>query len=735
MDPTVERAFPFRQYAEILFKRRWIVASVAAVVLTVVTLGSFLMTPVYLATTTIQIEKGVPRILPFEEIGSMDYPGGANAEFYQTQYRLLQSRTVARRASLALNLRNDPEVRMVVRDKAEPAADPEKPYIDYVLEHLEIEPLRNTHIVEIQFPSHSPGLSARVANATADAYMAFISEAKSRTTSEAGGLIGTQIQSLKEEIARLEDELGKVGRETEIISLDDRDDITAQKLAMLTSDCVAAQVERSRKEARYRGLLKTAPEAFPEVASNPTIQRLKQQAADLEREVAQKSRSFKADWPEMRRLRAERDSTVQRIKEERETVARAAIGAAEADYMQALQHETTVERALEKQKEEAMGRKKRSARYSNLQAAVTSKRNLLATLLQREGETRSLSGLEDDLRSNVWVVDRAEPPEKPYSPNVLLNVLLALVSGISLGVLMAVFIEHLDNTIKTTEDAARCAPVPVLASVPDATQGSRRLRPVGGGTAAPAEASPSLDLITCREPRSPAAEAYRDLRTALLFSAADHPPRHLVVSSTQPLEGKSTTSLNLAVSLAQLGRRVLLVDTDLRRPRLHKVFGFSASPGISNYLSGNAQLEGLVQETEIPNLFFLASGPLPPNPAELLDSKRFDELRDHLTREARFEHVIYDSSPILSVADPTILASRTEATLLVVRAGLASRETVQKGFEKLRQVNARVVGIVVNGVERARWDYYYRYRYYDAHDEADAKPAAPTEGRALGDQA
>ena len=748
MENAASREINLLEYWNVLVRRRWVVFTAVVVLATTVTIGSFLVPPTYRAVCTLQIERDQPNVLQFQQVQPVGYDYLSYTDFYQTQYRLLSSRNVARKAMQSLDLRNDPVVsRSVARSgrkglvrtlvsfiRKSPLEDlpqdPDKPYIQFILRGLDITPLKNTHLVEISFVSVDPELASRVANAVANSYIEFSQSARYDTTAQASEFIATQTVELKKQISDLEAKLNEYGKEKQIIGLDDKENITNQKLAQLNQDVLNAQVETSRKEARYRELANTAPESIPEVTQSNLIQQLRQKTAELERQHSQKSKQFKADWPDMLRLKAEWDSARKTMAEESRKIYDNTLQTAQMEFNQAAAHERTVRAALDGQKTEAIRQKQYAVEYANLKATVDSKREILNKLVQRETETGSLSRLKGT-SGNIWVVDSAEIPDRIFRPNKRMNVLLSLLVGLGLGIGMAFFLEHLDNSIKSTADIEKFVQLPTLGtipmvvseSVPGVAAATRRLRrePV----------SPAVDLATLRDPSSRTSEAYKTLRTSLLLSTADAPPRVIVITSSEPQEGKTVTTLNTAITLTQSGRKVLLIDGDMRRPRIHKALGAANAGGLSNYLSGNADLDDIVQDTEIPNLFLVSSGPIPPNPSELLASEHFDFLMETLKKSSRFDHVLIDSPPLLSVADPVIMASKAGAVILVVQCGRTARPAVIRGRQKLTQAKANILGVVLNDVDVHSGDYYSyrygpRYRHYRYESKAEGSEAAGT---------
>jgi capsular exopolysaccharide synthesis family protein len=349
-----------------------------------------------------------------------------------------------------------------------------------------------------------------------------------------------------------------------------------------------------------------------------------------------------------------------------------------------------------------MEMKERSIQYNILKREADTNKELYKGLLQRMKEAGVSAGLTV---SNIQVVDQAEIPTRPYKPNRQLNLLLAAVVGLFLGVGLAFFFEYLDNTVKTPEDVEQLIRLPSFGMVPEISYERKRRLEKG--------ASYPVELITHGHPKSMLSEAYRNIRTSILLSFSEKPPKKIVITSPNPSEGKTTTVINTAVALSQTGAKVLIIDGDMRHPRIHKIFNQENGAGLSNFLSGNAPLDSIIKQTQVPNLYYIPCGPIPPNPSELVGSNLFKEMIKVLGN--KFDHVVLDSPPALGFADSTILSTCVDGVVLVVLGGKTPRETLQRAKEILHQVNAKILGVVVNRVDIRRSDYgyyYYRHHYY-----------------------
>jgi polysaccharide biosynthesis transport protein len=712
---ATERQVHLLDYWQVLVKRRWVVYSALLLVTGLVTLGSFLVKPQYTATAQLQIEKFNPKVLPFQDVMAsyIDY----RDDFYETQSRLIQSRSVARAVVKRLELGRHPLFEINASASGEPlsAEDRENLLASRVQAGTKVDLIRNSRLVNISYTGPDAELAARIANALADAFIEFNASNAYNTSEKASVSMGRLVETLTGEIDEKERELQQYAREQEIIVLDERQNATTQKLNDLNTAFTKAQTARISLEAKYATMRETPATQMAELMSNDLLQELSRKHAELEREYVKMSERFKPAYPPMARLKTELEKARTRLESERADLYQRLVSQAREQYMSALREEKSLAEALDQQKTETQELGVRSIEYNNRKAEIANKRKTLEELLKRQTETTTTVGMGDNPLGNVRIVDEAQTPRFPSSPRRRFNFLLSLVAGLGLGIGLAFFFDYMDDSVSTADDLSRAASLPCLGVIPSHDEESRRMSVVRsrhGETEG--DTRPEIDLATMRDARSQVSEAFRELRTALLVSSPGRAPRHLLVTSSQPREGKTSTALNLAITLAQLNRKVLIVDADLRRPRLHKALELANTAGLSTCLSGGEDVERLIVPAGPANLHALPSGPPPPNPAELLDSAEFGALVDRLDG---FDHVVYDSPPTLSVTDAAIMAARMDGVILVVQAGETSRDAVARATEKLRVVNARVLGALLNRVDTTSPGGYYRsYDAYYGHD-------------------
>lgn len=725
---AVRPEFDLAHYWRVLVRRRWVVTAAVLSVFAVAAVKTFRTIPTYRAAVTIQIERVDPNIMRFQEVLTYDPSFLSYQDYYQTQYRLISSRAVASRTVRRLGLASDPgfmpasppgaltrlwravtnPLRSRGGDDAEGDRDPDRPFVDVLLAGLRVDPIKNSHLVEVAFISRSPELAAKVANGVADAYMTFGMETKVDTSETAQDFLTRQIGVLRKEVADLERATQVYGESKEIIPTGTRENTTLSALEDLQRAYTQAQADRAEKEGALTAVRMAPDSGLPQVAASPLVQALTSDVAQLERDHSEMAKTFKPEWPALARLLAKLDQARDRLHRETEEIAMSARHASEAAYRAARERETNLAALLDQQKRVALKLSSDSIEYTNLRSEASKKRETLDQLLKRQSEIALSSHLKDVRSSNTRVIDLARVPLLPYKPNKTTDLLLGLITGLGLGVGMAFLIEYLDNSIKSPEEVSRITGYATFGLIPEHRRAGPR--PLRKGTSHP-DGEPLIDLVTHLDSRSPLAEAYKELRTATLLASPDQPPRTILITSCLPEEGKSQTCLNLAIALAQAGRRILLVDTDLRRPRLHAALGLANDAGISTYLSGNAEVEQLVQRTTVPSLDILTSGPIPPNPSELLGSRNFLALVRDFAGRGSYDHLIFDSPPVLSVADPVVMATVLDGTILVVRCGRTPREALGRGAGKLRQSNVRVLGVVLNGVSRQDRSYPYQTGY------------------------
>jgi capsular exopolysaccharide synthesis family protein len=704
-------------YVRVLYKRRWTAFTAFALVVGTITVYTFTATPIYEARTRLLLEAEQQNVVSFKQVVDEDQ---ARADYYQTQYNVLQSRALARRTLDDLRLWNTPPFggtsdRSFLEsailggpaalaglfksgngpnaangtpalDEAETAAQSRA--IDHFVSQLTVSPIRNSRLVDVKYRHPDPAVATNIVNALARNYIEQNLEYRFTASKEANDWLGARLAEQRREVEAAEARLQGYREENETIARVDRDNITVQKLADLNAAVTRAKTDRLTKEAMYRQLQAASDrgslDTAPQILANPFIQQQKGELAALQQQAEQASGRLGQKHPDMIKLASAIRLAEAKLGSEVEKI----VQSVRSEYQVALAHENSLVTALNQQKTEALAMNRKSIEYSVLERDVESGTQLYNNLLQRTKET----GVTGELRtSNIRVVDPAEKPRTPVSPKRARNELLALFLGTLCACGLVAFFEYMDSNIKSPDEIRGQLGLTHLGMLPVLQQKEDRYPLLSGGV--PANFS----------------EAFRTFRTNVLFSSAEEGGRALVVTSTAPREGKSLVSSNLAIALAQAGQRTLLIDADLRKPKAHDIFGLDQEPGLSNVLVGDAPLKAAVRETTVAGLSVLVAGRIPPNPTELLGAPRFRELMTAV--KTHFDWIIVDTPPVMAVADATLVAHLATGVVFVVGAEMTSRHAAKRALDQLEHVHAKFVGGVLNKVDLHRNPYYYSQYY------------------------
>jgi exopolysaccharide transport family protein len=737
-----EQQIDLRDYLRVLIKRRWTIIAVFAIILITVSIQTFTATPIFQATTRLVIEKENPKVVSIQEVMAIDASG---TEYYQTQHKIIESRVVAREVIKRLRLDENEEfvpkgkegvisrikrsirggissfknlLRSPPRDARAPmqesdAGPEDSGLVSDFISRISVSPVGNSRLVDVGFKAKDKALAAKVVNTLANAYIDKNLETKLRAAQDAVRWLNDRIEEERKKVEKAEQALLRYKERHNIITdfSSDIEKVTAQKLAQLNQQVVDAESKRVEAETKYKqaAALSNTPDmmdSIPEVLNNSMIQQIKAMEVELYKKTSELSKKYGERHPQMVAIESELGTLQSRKKLEIQRV----INSLKNQYQVALARENSLKAALEKQKNESLDLNQKAIEYGVLQREAESARQMYDLLIKRFKET---SLTEDMQTGNIRIIDRAEVPTVPIKPKKRQNILLAIVVGLMAGVGLAFFFEYLDNTVKLPEDIKRHLKAPYLGPVP--------MFAMNGAGVQTTERLP--DLVTVHAPKSTASEAYRGIRTNILFSSAEHAPQVILVSSAGPLEGKSVTSANLAVTMAQSGAGTLLVDCDLRKPTVHKIFRVPRDKGLSNLLVGACGFDEALTKTSVPNLEVIPCGSIPPNPSELLGSSRMAKLLEALRK--KYSKVIIDSPPLTAVADAVVLAKMADGVIVVVRAADTPKEIVKNGLAQLHSVNAKVLGVVLNGVNMGREGYYY-YQYYYYYYGEDGKDSRVT---------
>jgi polysaccharide biosynthesis transport protein len=711
-------------YWRVLVKRRWTIIATMLLVTAIAAIFTWRATPVYRSRIKLQIDPEHMNLLPIKEGMDAVSNYAQSQEYLQTQIKILASKSLADRVIRTLYLENNPAfLREQSKHKgviigwirslfASPVADGNdlktqySKYAERFLDDLSVSPIRNSRLVEASYDSRDPNLSATVLNTLAEEYIELNFQTKFDAAQKASSFLARQSADLKSRLEKAEEGLVQFSREHDIYAIGEKDDVVLQKLSDLNSALTAAQAERIQKESIWKIVQAANPGTFPTALRNGLIKDLETNVANLRVTLAKLNASFKPGWPEYDQVKDQLSEAERQLAIEQQK----AIKNVETEYWTAVTREELLSGALQTQKGEAGNLNQNSIQYKILKHQVDSDKQLYEGLLQRMKEAEVSAGLKS---STIHVVDFAEPSRQPSSPNRPLNIGLGLIVGLLLGMGVAFSAEHLDSSFKTPNDVDQYLSLPFLGVIP--THQSMQLasrhrrsttrRLISDGN------SFLLEMVTHYASRSPISEAYRNLRTSVLLSSPDGKmPQILAVTSSREGEGKTTICMNMSVTLAQAGENVLLLDCDMRNPKLHRALKLSPEMGISTYLSGESELMPLIQRTEVPNLYAISAGKIPSNPAELIGSPRMREGLELLA--GFFHHIIIDTPPVLSVTDARVLGTLVDGVILVVKSGTTPREAVRLTKRMLLDVRGHILGVVLNNVDLRSADYAYYSKYY-----------------------
>jgi succinoglycan biosynthesis transport protein ExoP len=696
-------------YLIILRKHQWLIATFLLTVVTVVTIASFKMKPVYVAAARVEVDKESQNTLPFQGVNYDEYVDLDN--YVETQVKILQSETLALQTIRELNLGQYPEFGGPSGPLAQAngGAEARPAILGAFLGRLTVKRVPNSRLVEVQFESGSPELAARVANGHVHNYIEQNFRSKYDATTQASGFLSQELEELRIKVEKSEDARVAYERQNQIWQIDEKQNITTQTLGDLNKAVTEAQTSLAASEALYRMATSGNVDLLPEVRNSPVIQDLTRRKSTLDDSYTEALEQYGPNFPKVQRIAEQK-------KEVEAELARAQnimVGSIEEDYNTARQHFGLLQEALERQKTESNELAEKLVQYHILEHDAESNKQLYDGLLQKLKEAGITAGLRS---SNIRVVDPALVPTAPAGPQRAKNILMSILVGLVGGIGLALFREYLDNTVKSPDDIESLVGLPSLAVVPAQpnSNGHHSKWPHLKHKTSPQTISgPRVETLSHTQPKSQISEAFRALRTSLLLSQADHPPQVILVTSALPREGKTTAAVNLAVTLAQLGDRTLLLDSDMRKPGIRRALNMISGneKGLSSYLAGVTNLDEIVvPHPMISNLETITTGPVPPSPADLLSSRRMREAISEL--RLRFKFIVIDSPPVMAATDAVIVSSLTDGVLLVARSGETPKEAFTRTRDLLGAVKCRILGVVLNAVDSSAPDYYYSYRYY-----------------------
>lgn len=720
-----------RDLLRVIVKRKWTIITIMAIIVSIVFFKTFTAVPIYEATIRLIIDRENPNVVSLPEVVTVD----ASADYYLTQYEIIKSRKVAREVIGQLQLKNSeeffpkpkegliPDIKRSWADttsswknaiveltssgdqsgpETPEAYEPISDLVSQFIDRIEVNPIRSSRLVDVSFRAKSPAMAAKIANTLANVYVSQNLEIKLEAAKDAVDWLHHQIEAERKKVEETEQAVLRYKEENNIITdfSSDNEKITAQKLAQLNTNVVDAESERVEAETRYQQAmaLEGNPEmldSIPEVLNNELIRQIKAMEVDLYKKMSELSKKYGQNHPRMKAI----DSELQMVQKRKAQEVNRVINSLKSEYKVALAREQSLKGALARQKLESLELNQKAIQYGVLKREAESAKHMYELLIKRFKETT----LTEDMKTgNIRIIDRAEVPKTPVLPRKRLNIILAFLLSLMMGTFLAFILEFFDNTIKIPEDIKNHLDIPFLGAIPTIEKdkhSDNHFQP---------------DLVMMQMPKSIASEAYRGIRTNILFSLLKDEQKVILVSSAGPGEGKTVTVINLAITMAHAGNKVIILDCDMRRPTVHKRFGFSQHRGISDILVSRAKIRDALMKTEIPNLHILPSGTIPPNPSEILSSPGMTQLMSAL--RGHYQYILIDSPPLMAATDAAVLVQFSDGVILVIRAGEMQKGVIQNGLNILRSVNANALGAVLNDVDMDEKSYYY-YPYYYAYDD------------------
>ncbi len=736
-EERAEETLDLLEYWRVVAKRKWSIIGLALGIALLAALVVFSIRPTYRATTTLLVESQKNKVVSIEEV----YPGvTASREYFQTQAEILKSRELAAKVVQKLNLTKNPEfdprqqeppawkrwLGSVIPDIAnvetavtgEPAAAGEDAIFKQVVKgfqgRLTVEPVRSSQLVRVNFEAYDPNLAATIANAVADTFIESDLEARYQMTQKASNWLSERLQGLRQKVDASEKALQQYREREHIVDAKGLAQSGAtRQLEDLTKALIDARQRRIEAENKYnqiRGLHGPAAnyESVPAVISNQLVSQMRVAEADAEKRVSELGNRYGKEHPRMIQAQAELRAVRENTRRAIETV----VAGITKEYEVARANEASVERSVTRSKGEIQDINRKEFQLGILERDVAANKQLYDMFLGRYKETN----VTGDMQSTIArVIDPAIPSTSPYKPNKRQIVLIALLAGLFVGVMLALLLERLDSTVKTSADVESKLGLPVLASLPIVSEPGIR-----------------TERIVEQNPQAMFSEGIRTARTGILLSAIDEPHRAVVVTSSVPGEGKTTFATNLALAFSQT-KRVVLVDADMRRPSIGKLFGREPNAlGLSTLVSGNTPPAECIFKAEGSELYVIPSGAIPPNPLELLLSKRFEDTLRKL--QEMFEIVIIDSPPVQLVSDAMVVSRHCTGLVYLVKADDTPYQVARNGVKRLKRAHANIIGVALNKLDFERADKYYgeytgysKYgykRYYGAYGGKKRKAAA-----------
>lgn len=745
-----------REWRLMLLRHKLLILALVLLIVPFAAIQAYRPKPIYEAFSTIEVRRESSEVLKGSEPIFLDPFNNTKAEAY-----ILKSRPVLQQAALELQLDKQPmflevgtrrsviealralsgkDIETEKKKKAAAAArittdanapvefknetDTENnaairermaPYVGMLAEGLKVEPIRDTRLLKISYQHSDPEMAAAAVNGITNSFIKYNFETKSDRFTHASTWLDEMTREMKAKVERAQKALVDYQGSNNIYTTSAKEDLTGNKLAELSNKAMEADVQKMLKESLYQQVQQGSINQVPEAFADPKTAELRKQLNDLTVAAAQLKVRFGAKHPKLLEVREQMAVIMEQINTNQELLA----DKLKADYERAVRDDESMRAALDKAKSEAVKQNQANIQFGILQQDLNTAKTLYEDFLNKSNQAKIQ---RSEAYNNVRLVEAAEVPTDPIGPRRFTTIALGLLLSLSLGVGLAWLLENMNTSVRNIEDVSRLTALPTLALIPTLEQsaisiGRKREAGLLEGVAVEDSAiAPAGGLMHTfmNDEFSTSAEAYRMLRTSVMLSTAGHPPKTILITSGQPGDGKTTTVFNTAIAFTQLDAQVLIVDCDMRKPRMHKVVQVERGKGLSNFLSGSTELDELIRPTAIKNLSFMSCGPVPPNPSELISSGKMRELLALMGE--RFDYVLIDSPPVVSVTDPMILSTMVDGVILVAKSGKTRNEVLRRAHQDMSSVGAKMLGVVLNdfNVRRENYDYYYYYRYsYD----------------------
>jgi len=695
----------------VLWRRRWMVLSVAFMLATVAGIVSFTTKPVYRAVARVEVSAEFPQM---ESVQSIYTQLPSNDNFLRTQIQVLQTDTLAWRTIEQLDSR---DAATFGKTSEVESQSRRLQLIHRFKDSLSVELVPGSRIIQVGFESTDPNLATRVVNTLVKNYIDYSFRQQYDATRETSARLEQQLDELKAKVEKSQQALVEYERANAIVSVNNKENVIEQRLGELSSDLTAAQNERIQKQALYEQV-STSPVQADALADNELIQKLKENYSALENQYVEAQEQYGPTFPKVTRLQKQMDAAQSLVDKERKRI----LDRIHGEYLAALEREKLISAAVAQQKDLEGRLNQLLVQHNLLKGEFDTNQQLYQRLLQELKDATVAAGLRS---TNIHFVDPALPPTLPERPRKKQNVAIALVAGLVLGSLLAFVRESFDSSVRTPEDVELLIASPLLAMIPvQKLPVAAKTRLLRGGALGPKDASSkdttqNVAQAALHQGGSALVEAYRALRTATLLSTSQCPPTSILVTSSRAGEGKTSTACNLAITLAQSGANVVILDCDMRKPGISRAMGVQGRVGMSNLLAGQEEWsKAILPVNDAPHLYVIPSGMIPPNPAELLASKGMEQLLAEIS--SHFRHIIIDSPPLLAVTDATIISNMVDGVILVVEAGATHNKMVVRAHRMIESAGGRVLGAVLNKYDVHSEGYYgahyYTYPYSSSDD-------------------